>query len=277
MSAQPGIPLRPMTLGELLDAAITLLRRRARLLLGAAAVLAVAEQLILAPLRSRTGLVPPYYWPAGDFVGWGLVVALGFALEALIIVLLGALAARAVVSELLGDNVRDRALWRGSRPVATVLTAIIFAGACGVSALAGFLPWIFVYGLFGLVAPVLVIDRAGNPFSALGRSARLSGWGGLRACWVRIAAYLTWFAIRFALGTGWIAVLQTLTGALPAWVLWAVPVAWALADTVAYTALACVDAVLLVETRIRREGLDITLSRARSRGEDAAATLVYQP
>jgi hypothetical protein len=134
-----------------------------------------------------------------------------------------------------------------------------------------------VYGLFGLGAPALVIDRSGNPFSALARSARLASRAGLRACWIRLAAYLTWFAIRFALGTGWIAMIFAVTGSSPHRLFWAVPIAWALANTVAYAALACVDAVLLVETRIRTEGLDIAIGRARSRGEDEAAVLVYQP
>jgi hypothetical protein len=273
MSAPREIPLRPMTLGELLDAAVSVLRRRARLLLGSAAVLAVAEQVVLAPLRGRAGLAAPYYLPSHDFAAWWLVVGLGFAIEATIITLLGALAAGAVVPALLGRPVRDRALWRSSRPVATVLTAVIFGGACGSAAVAGFLPWIFVYGLFGLAAPALVIDRSGNPFSALARSARLASRSGLRGCWVRIAAYLVWFAIRFALGAGWIAVLSSFSGSWPRWLLVAVPVAWALADTVAYAALACVDAVLLVESRVRSEGLDIAIGRARSRGEDESAVL----
>ncbi len=153
MSAQPGIsppgiPLRAMTLGELLDAAVALLRSRARLLLGAAAVLAVAEQLVLAPLRERAGLSPPYFWPAGDFGGWWVTVAVGFGLEAVIITLLGALAARAAVPALLGRAERDRALWRGSRPLAVVPAAVLFGLLCGLGALAGFLPWIFAYGLF---------------------------------------------------------------------------------------------------------------------------------
>jgi len=277
MPAQPELPLRPMTLGELLDAAVSLLRRRALLLLCAAAVLATAEQLVLAPLREAAGLSPPYYWPAGDAGAWAALSALGFAMEATIIALLGSLAAAAAVPALLGRAVRDRALWRSTRPFATVVTAILAGGACGVAAIAGFLPWILVYPIVGLAIPALVIDRAGNPFSALARSVRLSSRAGLRACWIRLAAYLSWFAIRFALGTGWITVMQSFTGASPDWSLRVVPVGWVLANTVAYAALACVDAVLLVETRIRSEGLDIAISRARSRGEDDAAVLVLQP
>jgi hypothetical protein len=265
-----------MTLGELLDSAMSLVRQRALLLLSAAAVLAVAEQLVLAPLREAAGLSAPYFWPSGSVGVWWALIALGFAMEATIITLLGGLAAAAAVPALLGRQVRDRALWRAGRPPSTVAAAVLFGGACGVAAFMGFLPLIFVYGLFGLAAPALVIDRAGNPFSALARSARLASRSGLRACWIRLVAYLTWFAIRFALGAGWIALLLTFSGTNPQWLYWATPIAWALANTVAYASLACVDAMLLVEARIRSEGLDIAISRARSRGEDEAAALVYQ-
>ena len=276
MPAQPDLPLRPTTIGELLDAAISLLRRRALLLLCTAAVLATAEQLVLAPLRQAVGVTLPSFWPSGNVGGWWILIALGFAMEATIITLLGALASAAAVPALLGRPVRDRALWRSARPLATVITAVLLGGACGMAALAGFLPWIFVYGLFGLAAPALVIDRSGNPFSALIRSARLAARSGLRACWVRLGAYLIWFAIRLALGLGWIVVLSTVTGTDPDWLIRAVPMAWTCANTLAYAALACVVAVLLVDTRIRSEGLDIAINRARSRGEDEAAVLVSQ-
>ena len=130
-----------------------------------------------------------------------------------------------------------------------------------------------LYGLFSLTSAVLVIDRSGNPFGALWRSARLTARGGLRGFWTLICAYLTWFVIRFALGSGWVWILTRLSGGEPAWLTWLTPAAWALANAVAYSALGCVAAVLLVETRIRTEGLDIAIGRARSRGEDPAATL----
>jgi hypothetical protein len=148
-----------------------------------------------------------------------------------------------------------------------------FFGAAGF--FAGLFPGLIVYGVFSLTAAVLVVDRAGNPFGALWRSARLTTRGGLRGFWTLLCAYLTWFVIRFALGSGWVWILTRLSGGEPAWLAWLTPVAWALANAVAYSALACVAAVLLVETRIRTEGLDIAVGRARSRGEDDAAALVH--
>ncbi|WP_433726184.1 hypothetical protein ACQP2Y_08690 [Actinoplanes sp. CA-051413] len=276
MPAQPELPLRPMTLGELLDAAMALLRARALPLLATAAVLGLLEQALLVPLRTAAFVTAPYYGPArGHFGQWWIVTALGFATETVILTLLGALAAAAAAPALLGRAVRHRELWSRTRPLATVSIALVLGVAGGVALFAGFVPWLIMYGLFSLTSAVLVIDRAGNPFSALWRSARLTTRGALRGFWTLLSAYLTWFVIRFALGSGWVWVLTQLSGGEPAWLTWLTPAAWVLANAVAYSALACVAAVLLLETRIRTEGLDIAIGRARSRGEDDSAALVY--
>ena len=275
MPAQPELPLRPMTLGELLDAAMSLLRARALPLLAAGAVLGLLEQALLVPLRADALVTAPYYGPAkGHFGQWWTVTALGFGTETVILTLLGALAAAAAGPALLGRRVRHRALWKRTRPLSTVSVALLLGVLGAAGFLAGLLPWLILYGLFSLTAAVLVVDRAGNPFSALWRSARLATRGGLRGFWTLLCAYLTWFVIRFALGSGWVWLLTRLSGE-PAWLTWLTPAAWVLANAVAYCALACVAAVLLLETRIRTEGLDIAIGRARSRGEDDSAVLVY--
>ncbi|MFC7534080.1 hypothetical protein [Actinoplanes sp. GCM10030250] len=273
----PALPLRAMTAGEVLDAAASLLRERALPLLGFAAILAAGEQALLAVLRERAGLSAPAYLPSwDDNIGpWWLIVATGVTAETVIIALLGAYAGAAVGPALLGRQVPSGVLWRRTRPVPVLVVAVILGLLAWPAALFGFAPWLVLYGLWGLATPLLTLDRIGNPFRALARSAALSSRDGGRGFWIRLLGYLVWFAIRFALGAGWIAVATTFTSVVSGgWVAWAVPVAWGLANTVAYTALACLDAVLLVETRIRTEGLDIAINRSRSRGEDDAAVLV---
>jgi hypothetical protein len=273
--AQDELPLRPMTLGELLDAAMALLRVRAVPLLAGAAVLATAEQLALAPLRRAAFLSPPFYGPAAEHLGaWWMTVAVGFGTEIVIVTLLGAVAGAAAGAALLGHAVRHRELWRRTRPVAVVFLAGTLGLVAAVAAFFGLLPWLLILGLFGLAAPALVIDRAGNP---IGRSAALAVRGGMRGFWILLTAYLAWFCVRFALGAGWTRLAALVTGAEPERVGWLGPVAWGLANTVAYAALACVSAVLLLDTRVRTEGLDIAISRIRSRGGDDAAALVHAP
>ncbi|KUL30970.1 hypothetical protein [Actinoplanes awajinensis] len=272
------LPLRATTFGESLDGAIVLLRRRALPLLLVAAVLAAGEQVLLTSLRADAGLMPPFYLPGADAGDWWRTVVTGLAAEVGIIALLGAYAGAATGPALLGRAAGGWRLWLRTRPWWSVPVALLLAALAWPAGWAGLFGLVVLYGLFGLATPLLTLDRVSGPLTALGRSARLSTRGGLRVTRIRIVGYLTWLGIRFALGTGWIAVASLVTDVTDVsgadWLHWALPIAWGLANTVAYAALACLDAVLLVEARIRTEGLDIVLGRARARGEDDAAALV---
>ena len=114
--------------------------------------------------------------------------------------------------------------------------------------------------------PALVIDRLGPV-----PGDRPRRWAGLprpalRAAGVRLLGYLAWLAVRLALGLS--ARSRCTTSALAAtgtagWRrigVWSVVV-----NAVAYPTLACLDAVLHLETRMRTEGLDISLSPAPPR------------
>jgi hypothetical protein len=270
---QTGVlPLRPLTLGELLDAAVALLRGHAKVLLAAGFVLAVVEQAVLYSLRTGTAR-PPYLVPYDDRLElYWLALSVGFATEIAIITALGGLTAQAAGPALLGEPARIRL--RGGR-LGTVAVLAGAAGAAGfLAAIACGLPWLVLYALIGLVVPALVIDRVG-PVRAVGRSVVLSCRGGLRGAFVRIAGYVAWGSVRIALGIGTLALIDLAAGDLDDDVAWLIAgAAWALVNTVAYPALACLDAVLHLETRMRTEGLDITLSRAHATGRPPAAGLV---
>jgi hypothetical protein len=273
MSAQPEIPLRPMTLGELLDAAMALLRRRALPLLSVAAVLAGLEQLALAPLRAWGDMTPAWYGPAEDqLIVWWITVAAGFGFELVILTLLGAMAGAAVGPAVLGTELRHRRLFQRFGIAVPIALLLGLFGAMG--ALLLFVPWAVFFGFFAMTGAALTNDRARNPF---GRSAVLAGRGLARGFWILTVAYLTWSAVRVALGAGWIELVAQVTGYEPDGRTWLVPLARTLANAVAYAALACLSAVLLLEVRVRTEGLDILISRTRSRGGDPAATLVHTP
>ncbi len=256
------VPLRPLTLAEILDAAVELLRRNASRLLLVSGVLAIVEQALLYPLRSLASVTPPLYWPSLDRLGpYWLLVAAGFGTEVGILAVLGGLAARAAVPAL-GHRVAPVRRRIGALSVLAVLVAV--AGT--LTAAAGFLPWIFWYVFTGLAAPALVIEGRG-PFSALGRSFALVGRGGMRPGFIRLLGYLAWWTIRLALAAGGEAALQ-LTGQLSSGFALRLAglIAWTLVNTVAYAALGCLDAVLHLENRMRVEGLDLALGRAARRG-----------
>ncbi|MFC0529234.1 hypothetical protein [Phytohabitans kaempferiae] len=271
------LPLRPLTVGELLDTAVSLLRAHGRALLPVAAVLAAIEQALLAPLRLAADVEPPAYLP--DFpqlremeLYW-VMLATGAATEVTIIALLGGLTARAAGADILGQRPTARQLLRprGGRFLAVAVVAVVAGVAMFVAALAG-PAWFAVYGLLGLAAPAVVLDQLG-PGRALRRSAGLACRAGLRAAGIRILGYVAWLAIRVALGLGAYAALDALRLGGAEWTALMSALAWLLVNTVAYPTLACLDAVLHLETRMRTEGLDILLSRARHRGPLTPALL----
>jgi hypothetical protein len=279
------LPLRPLTVGELLDAAVSLLRAHGRALLPVAALLAAVEQALLAPLRLAAEAEPPIYLPAiveGDLfepvdvlhpgLHW-LMLAVGAATEVMIIALLGGLTARAAGADLLGQRPTARQLLRprDGRFGAVAVVAVVAGATMFVAALAG-PAWFLVFGLLGLAAPAVVLDRLG-PGRALRRSAVLASRAGLRAAAIRTLGYVAWLAIRVALGLGAYASLDALSLGGAEWTAPMSALAWLLVNTVAYPTLACLDAALHVETRMRTEGLDILLSRAGRRGPLTPAIL----
>ncbi|MDG4793168.1 hypothetical protein [Micromonospora sp. WMMD1082] len=265
------LPGRPLTVGELLDSAVLLLRTRASVLLTLSAALAVGEQLLLLPLRTAAGATAPLWWAPG-MSGLGFfwfLLAVGAATEAMIILLLGNPAARAAGGALLGHRVTAGELLRpgGARWGATALLGAMVGAVMLLVSLLG--PgWLVGFALLGAVAPALVVDRV-TPVRAIARSATLALRVDGRAAAVRVLGYLVWWIVRVGLGWGMFTGLTTL-GMIPdGWSTAVAMLLWAAVNTVAYAALACLDAVVHLETRIRTEGLDIHLSRAPATGTPA--------
>jgi hypothetical protein len=296
------LPLRPLTLGELLDAGIALLRRHAAALLLSGAVLAVIEQAALYPLRlAALHHVKSVWLPTYDTLGtFYLMIAAGLGTESVIITLLAGLAARAARNGLVGGPAGNIYRQVSRRLGRLVPLALLLGVGSAICAAAGLLPWLAWYGLTGLAAPALLVDERvplRNPpagtrftavplartdaparpmgmFGALGRSMALVGRGRMRPAGIRLLGYLAWYLIRAALGVGGIAALNLVvsTDSVGWWWLITMTVCAAV-NTVAYPALACLDAVLHLENRMRVEGLDIALSRARHQGAPAAPVL----
>ncbi len=266
MESSPVIPLRPLTFGELLDAAVQLLRTNARLLLIVAFVLALCEQAVLFPLRAAAGVDGTTDLFTTDDGGiWWLVFCCGLATEGVVLALLGGLTGAAAGPALLGTPVPARELLRqwGHRAPALLVLALVVGVILLPSAIVA-LPWFYFFGALGLAAPALVVDRVG-PGAALARSLNLAPVG-LRGVAIRLGSYGGWAAIRVAIGWG--------TGALLEFVLprealisqITTIAVWILANTVVYAALACLDAVLYLEVRMRVEGLDVAVGRSRRLG-----------
>ncbi len=277
------MPLRPLTVGELLDAAIALLRARPLRLVGIGALLAVLEQAALYPLRSLADQDSSLLPATGRLEEFGWLIVAGFATEAMAIAALGAIAAGESGRLLLGRAAPPRPPGRpfavatatlavgavvglAATPYALVLEPL---GALGlaVSVMVLIFCWPLPYGLVGLATPALVVEQRG-PASAFMRSIRLAGRDLARAAWIRVLGYFSWLVLRFATILGTFALVSVVYGSLPSSTVDRLVLAGAAAvlNTIAYAVLACLDVVLLLEGRMRTEGLDIALRWALRRG-----------
>jgi hypothetical protein len=268
--ARGVLPLRAMLQGELLDTAVVLFRVRALPLLLFAAPLLAIEQVVLWSAGAR------WLDDYAHFTDWWRVIAALFACETVIVGLLGAYAGAAAAAALLGQKVSHRALFKRMRPLPVLITMIILAVVAVPGAYFGLIGWIVVHGFLGLAGAALVIDRSGWPFGALGRSAVLASRLGWRGFWARLRGFLLWLGVRVALAIGPITFLWKFGFSAEGYFGdWLVLTMWGLAGTVSCAVLACFDAVLLIDTRMRVEGLDIALRRALANGTDAAQVLVH--
>jgi hypothetical protein len=259
VGATAVVPLRPLTVGELLDSSVAVLRTAAKPLLLLGAVLALAEQALLAPLWYVTDgadLEPIFGY---------LIFTLGLGTEATIVALLGAPAARAAAAAMRGHTLSTRAMLTGreNRWGATLLVALLVGTCTLAAALACTVPWLAAYGFLGLAVPALVLEGTAVG-AAVQRSLRLS-WPWVFG--VRLLGYLAWLMLRVALGLSGRYVLVWLGMDDTPWVH---AIGWLVANAVAYPALACLDAALYLQARIRSEGLDIAMTLTKLRNAEAA-------
>ena len=281
---RPGaLPLRPLTTGELLDGAVALLRTRAPRLVGIGVLLALLEQAVLFPLRTAADLDISMLPASGRLTEYGYLLAVGFGTEAIAISTLAAVAARHSGPALLGPYAPPRQRTR----VGALIGVLVVVGVVGaltgspyvllldrlqvlgfaVAWLLSTVLWPLPYGLLGLAAPAVVIERRG-PGSALLRSVRLAGRDLLRAALIRVLGYVSWAVVRLGLLAATLALVSVIWGNLPSATMdrIALGAAALVVNAIAYPVLGCLDVMLLLESRIRTEGLDIGLRWALRRG-----------
>lgn len=319
MAPKPGvIPLRPLGAGEILDGALSVLRRHWRALLGVTFVVALVTQGLgvviegslldddtrLQNLRDDPNPSVGEIMRAvsGAFASTGLT---------LLVVLIGTIAATAMVAvvasrAVLGRKVTAGEAWREARPRLpqmlglTLLIPLIAAGILAVAALPGALialagaesggaalaslgllggavtaVWLVVQ--WSLAAPALMLEKQGI-VQAMKRSAKL-----VRNAWWRVlgvqllAAVLVYIAssivqapfLLIARGVTGDSVGSFLSGdSTPGWTFLCVAgIGAVLGSMLTLPISSGVTALLYMDQRIRREGLDIELLRAAEKGE----------
>jgi hypothetical protein len=201
------IPLRPLGVSEILDGAVTYIRRNPRATLGMSAILTsvieiivtVAEYFIIGG-QARTEVTPN---ALARSLGWAFItLSAGSLLTAYVVLLLSGLLAPVMARTLLGRTTSFGGLWRIVRPcvprllgAATLVMGIVFVTvavpfAPMIAAVAGNAPdsvqaitWIIGvpvalvlmvsgYVWFALAPPILVLERRGV-IASLRRSAEV--------------------------------------------------------------------------------------------------------
>ncbi|MFD0273723.1 hypothetical protein ACFVHB_07370 [Kitasatospora sp. NPDC127111] len=297
VSPKPGIiPLRPLGVGELLDGAVSTIRKHWRTTLGLSLGLAVVEQGgSLAAQLAING-------DTGEFtrVVSGLV-SLPFSL--LIGVVASALLTMVVSRAILGKSVTVGEAWREARPQLlrmfglSLLTGLILGGILllGFTPLIGYLvagadepaiagllivvgllslpvvAWIWIQ--LSLAAPALMLEKQGI-LAALSRSRRLIRGAWWRQFGISLLAWVLTFVIAVVIATPFAIVgmvlgfdslvdqAGTADPTVPSSMLVMNAVGAVLASTLTIPFGAAITVLRYVDQRIRREALDIELARA---------------
>jgi hypothetical protein len=278
--------LRPLSIGEVLDAGFRLLRHRFGTLM--LSVLAVGVPLSIARTITLASTNPDWYDvnaiqygdpPTEAVVGFWVSVA---------IVLLGAMMSiaacfRVISAAYLGEPVKaSRSIAAGVRRIPALVVAfvvlsvlffILFAISVKIFVTAPL--WIFLAVKWSLTSPVIVAEKAG-PFRAMRRSWQLTrdNW------WRSFTVLLVMTVITLVLFFAFVYAVN--------WVLFSLDsiseIALATLDTAYIVALlallyplsASILAVLYYDTRVRNEGFDLQLL-AQSIGGEAPSRFERSP
>ena len=256
------VPLRPMTMGDLLDGGFNVLRAEARTVLALAAVFVVPVQLVVAYLNrnaledldrlieetvatgSSTSSIGSGWAAVVSTVGTSLgqtLIAAGLA----IMVVAWYAGSRPGLGDIL-RSLRGRAFALSVAWFFVHLLELVGSLAIGVGTLVAM-------AFYLVTAPTIAVEGLG-PFAGMGRAARLAG-------------RRFWFVLGFGLLSGLVAsTLGQVLGLLPqllgvllgpdlGWI--ALGVGGILTQMVSTTVVGASTALLYLDLRIRLEGLDL--------------------
>jgi len=183
---QPGvIPLRPLTIGEILAAAVTVVRRHLLPLGGAAVLAAAVSTAATLALLAGTGSLQTYAdgeWFTDILTGASTSPPSGIILASLVGVLVSAIGGP-VIAGLATAYAGALALGRDGKGAVTERLGGRWGGLLGVAAIVGALvtaglillvvPGVIAYLIWVLAGPVMVMER-GSVGTSLRRSALLT-------------------------------------------------------------------------------------------------------
>ncbi|MDT4964711.1 MAG: hypothetical protein QOF87_4358 [Pseudonocardiales bacterium] len=269
---QGCVPLRPLGVAEILDGSFRAIRRNPAAMFAPAAVFAVVR------VAATAGLQLGGY----RFLNSVALQLLGtFVIGAVLGTVLSGLLAAVVTQDVLGVRITARQaltrlrgrIWAllGLAVVSTVLETL------GLIVLA--VPGIWLWGLWAVAVPAMVVERT-TIRGALARSRQLVTGMWWRVWGIRALAYLLASLLGIVVSVPFLALASAVTGSgglltssasgSPAVYVLIISVGSVLSATLTEPVRAGIDALLYVDLRMRREGLDIVLQQAARAAQPAA-------
>jgi hypothetical protein len=275
------IPLRPLGVGEILDGAITTIRRYPKQMLGLSALVAAISNLIavgiLLYLRNETDLFVldlPFNATREDEAFATLEVTLLAATPGLLInmfvqVVVGGMLTVVVGKAVLGHPITVREAWNQVLPRFWPLlgAGLLFTVMIVAATFALVIPAIWLYVMFSLTSTALILEGAkvGRSF---GRSRELVNQAWWRTFGILLLGTVITTILAYIIGlpfdlitgnsgltTGLAEGMTVTTAAL------LLTVGTIIADTITLPFVAGVTTLVYIDRRMRREGLDIELAR----------------
>lgn len=292
LAPKPGVvPLRPLGLTEILDGAFSYIRRSPAVVLGIAALVAVASNVVqllinLSVLGGATAQLEAADANAtpGEVFG-ALGALLGGSLVAIIVALIFQTIGTGLLTivmgrAVLGEDVSGREAWQRGRSLLlpliglVLLTSVLWLGGTVFF----IVPGVFLYVVWSLAPAALMLERRGV-IDSMRRSWRL-----VMGSWWRIFGILLLASIIAGAVGQLILAPFTVAGfaidgfasqpgeGLPLATLLLTALGGIIATTITLPFSAGVIALLYVDQRMRREAFDLELARAASgRSADPSA------
>lgn len=286
---KPGvIALRPLNIGDILDGAITAIRRHPLLILGLGAVMAVltagitflVQKYLLADLESlaSTAQLGPGATDEevrnalfGTFGDLFLIAIPASLVSTLLMTLTTGLMAGVMGRAALGREVGFGVVWQEVRPRLLPLVGVsfVYSLAATIGLMLCIIPGVLAWVFWALAAPALVLER-GTFRQAFARSLKLVRGAFWRVLGILVLARIiqSFFEnivqLPFSLGTG---VFDQVLNPGKAFVpdtgdLLLQSAGQIVSGTIAIPFVTLVTVIVYLDQRMRREGMDIELARA---------------
>ncbi|SFW92518.1 hypothetical protein SAMN04489730_8679 [Amycolatopsis australiensis] len=286
---KPGvIALRPLNVGDVLDGAITAIRRHPLLILGIGAVMAVVnaaigflvQRLVLPDLENLTAtsrlgpgateeeLQNAVFGAFGDLF---LALIPSLLISTLLLTVTTGLMAAVMGRAALGREVSFGLVWREVQPRLLPLlgVAFVYALVTTVGLMLCIIPGVVAWVFWALAAPALVLER-GTFREAFARTAKLVSGAFWRVLGILVLAkviesfFENIIQLPFALGTG---VFSQVLNPGKVYVpstgdLLLASAGQIVSGTIAIPFVTLVTVIVYLDQRMRREGMDIELARA---------------